>query len=72
MTLSSYELQKIIIFYETFHLLTLTKDQIQLILNGEISQKEFDNYIKKVLLTKEIEIKRSKRALSKKISLIHI
>ena len=48
---------------KTFHLLTLTKDQIQLILNREISNKEFDNYNKNVLLTKEIENKRSKRAL---------
>ena len=50
---------------KTFHLLTLTKDQIQLILNREISNKEFYNYNKNVLLTKEIENKRSKRALPK-------
>ena len=50
---------------KTFHLLTLTKDQIQLILNREIYNKEFDNYNKNVLLTKEIENKRSKRALPK-------
>ena len=37
---------------KTFHLLTLTKDKIQLILSREISNKEFEKYNKTVLLTK--------------------